>query len=120
MPSSSAPLCPFWNGASAFRRRSRRNIRMKDTRSSSATGLKPSGGNVRAFSSLLILLSLTAAAADSPAPASPDGWQLVDRTEELTVYRKEVPGSSVLAYRGEAVLDAPMARIFAVIRDVER
>jgi hypothetical protein len=54
-----------------------------------------------------------------PAFASTD-WELVSKSDEVTLYRKEVPGSSVLAYKAEGKIEAPLAKIMSVVRDTAR
>ncbi len=53
----------------------------------------------------------------SPAPSE---WEEVSRTDDVTVYRKEVPGSPVLAYRATAQIDAPIAKVMGIVRDTIR
>jgi hypothetical protein len=53
------------------------------------------------------------------ASAAPE-WDEVSRSEDVVVYRKEVPGSPVLAYKAVAALDAPLARVITVVRDTAR
>ncbi len=47
-------------------------------------------------------------------------WELFDEYQGLKMYRMEVPGSPLLAYRGEGFIDAPMAKLFTVIEDTPR
>lgn len=54
-------------------------------------------------------------------PAAQDsGWEKVAEHESITVYRREVPGSSLLAYRGEGIIPAPLDRVASVILDTSR
>lgn len=62
---------------------------------------------------LLCLLHFPSQAA--PPPGS--GWEEISQFEQITVYRKRVPGSAVLAYRGEGVIRAPFAKVVTAIRD---
>lgn len=66
--------------------------------------------------SFLILLS-PAAFAD-PFPATP--WELVSESEGVKTYRKEVPGSSIVAFKGEGDIDASIAVICGVVDDIAR
>lgn len=45
------------------------------------------------------------------------GWQEVLRDNDIVVFRKKIEGSHVLAYRGEAVVSAPIAKVMTVIID---
>jgi hypothetical protein len=47
------------------------------------------------------------------------GWELVDQGNEMVLYEREVPGSDVIAFKGEGILDAPIARVASVILDNE-
>jgi len=66
-----------------------------------------------------ILLSVSFAAAASPEPvkAPTDGWKLVKKDDTLELYEREVPGSDVIAFRGEGLLEAPIARVASVLLD---
>jgi hypothetical protein len=48
------------------------------------------------------------------------GWELVKREKDLVLYQKEVPGSDVVAFRGEGTLEAPIARVASVLLDGAR
>jgi hypothetical protein len=54
-----------------------------------------------------------AAASIEPAP----GWKLVKKNDSLELYERDVPGSDVIAFRGEGVLDAPIAKVASVLLD---
>ena len=47
-------------------------------------------------------------------------WSLIGETDGLKVFEKEVPGSSILAFRGETVVDAPIGKVFFVLDDSGR
>lgn len=47
-------------------------------------------------------------------------WTEVAKSDIVTVYRKEVPGSSVYAYKGEARIAAPLDKVISIIFDTER
>ena len=49
--------------------------------------------------------------------ASDNGWEEVDNYGGITIYRKEVPGTPVLAYKGVGVLDAPIGKLLSVSVD---
>lgn len=52
------------------------------------------------------------------APSTP--WEKYDEVDGITVYRREVPGSAVIALRGEGVVDAPILRVASVLVDTKR
>jgi hypothetical protein len=56
------------------------------------------------------------AAADAPVPA----WTKIDETDGITVYRREVPGSDVIAFKGEGIVAAPLVRVASVVFDTSR
>ena len=77
---------------------------------------------------LLFALILTAAqaanAAVEPArvelPKAGGSWELMDVDGGITVHRKQVPGSKVVAFRGESVVEAPIAKVANVLFDTSR
>lgn len=62
-----------------------------------------------------LLLGLSAATLASPALAG--GWEVVNREDGITVSRKAVAGSPLVAFKGEGVVDAPMEKILHVLVD---
>lgn len=46
-----------------------------------------------------------------------EGWELIDEQEGITASRKAVENSDLVAFRGEGLVDASMARIVAVLMD---
>ena len=56
------------------------------------------------------------AAADAPAAA----WTKIDETDGIAVYRREVPGSDVIAFKGEGIIAAPLVRVASVVYDTAR
>src|SRR5450432_427225 len=65
-----------------------------------------------------LLLSGTVYGAANAQPDPP--WQKFDEAEGIAVFRREVPGSSVIALRGEGVVDAPILRVASVLCDTTR
>jgi hypothetical protein len=68
---------------------------------------------------ILAALLLATAAAVSTASAEP-AWEKLDESDGIAVFRREVPGSEVVAFRGDALIEAPLAKVASVIRDVSR
>jgi hypothetical protein len=63
-----------------------------------------------------LLLAVTAAppiSADPPKPA----WQTIRSEDGIVVSKQEVPGSSLLAFRGEGDVEAPILAVGSVIVD---
>lgn len=56
------------------------------------------------------------AAAGSAEPA----WQELSREDGVTVWRREVPGSPLVAFKGESVIDSNLAKVASVLRDSSR
>ena len=44
-------------------------------------------------------------------------WELADTDEGIKSFRKDEPGNPITAFKGEAVVDAPLAKVAWVIRD---
>jgi len=47
-------------------------------------------------------------------------WEKISEKEHLTIYRKEVKGSRILAFRGEGFLDATPTQVLSVLMDNAR
>jgi hypothetical protein len=52
--------------------------------------------------------------------ASTTDWEKVGEKNGITTYRKEIPGSSIVAFRGEAEVPAGIPRIIGVLEAVQR
>lgn len=63
-----------------------------------------------------------ALAVATPHVAVADGvtWQRVDDADGVTVYKREVQGSDVIAFKGEGVVNAPLVRVASVVFDTSR
>jgi START domain-containing protein len=56
-----------------------------------------------------------------PKPAAPaENWEKIGDDEGITVFRREVPGSPVIAFKGVGVINAPLGRVIAVVTDTPR
>ena len=69
---------------------------------------------MKRYSILLFLFLATFAYADSSS------WVQIDQGDGLTIYKKEVPGSPILAFKGEGVIHAPISRVAGVLFDNTR
>jgi len=47
-------------------------------------------------------------------------WELLSQDENIKVYKKDIPGSPIVAFRGEATIDAPIAKVASVLVDTSR
>jgi len=56
----------------------------------------------------------------SPAFAWSESWEKIREEEGISTFRKEIAGSPVVAFRGEAVIEDSMARVAGVLEAVER
>lgn len=63
----------------------------------------------------LIITSLFAS-----LPTLDKEWQFVGKENDITVHKKEIPNNSLVAFRGETVMDAPIAKIANVLMDTSR
>lgn len=81
-------------------------------------------GRDRKLVSLLIFLAMPAAASTvSDAQAQTQtlpAWEKIRNDDGVDVYRRELPGSPVIAFRGDGIVDAPVARVLSVLADTKR
>ncbi|MGK5086562.1 START domain-containing protein [Bdellovibrionota bacterium FG-2] len=63
---------------------------------------------------------LLASGAGAAGVGANDGWEEVDSYSGVTIYRKEVAGTPVLAYKGVGVLNAPIGKLLSVAVDTSR
>jgi hypothetical protein len=70
-----------------------------------------------AFGLLTAVALAGAAQADSPTPTK---WELFDEEDGIRMYRHDVPGSDIVALRGEGFVAAPIARVASVLGDRNR
>ena len=59
-------------------------------------------------------------AAPAPPPQAPVPWQKIDDDDGIVVYRREVPGSPIIAFKGEGVINAPILRVASILVDSSR
>ena len=59
------------------------------------------------------------ASASAESSAGPS-WERIREEDGIVVDRREVPGSPLIAFRGEGLVFAPLARVAAVLVDVAR
>jgi START domain len=57
--------------------------------------------------------------ASANAPKDPP-WEKFDEDDGIAVFRREVPGSPIIALRGEGVVNAPILRVASVLIDTAR
>ena len=72
--------------------------------------------------SLMFALSLVTAFS-TLGQATPDhnaGWRLFAKSEGVEIFRREVPGSSIIALKGKGVIEAPLWKLAAILLDTER
>jgi START domain-containing protein len=68
---------------------------------------------------LLAVFALSGVArADTPAPAPK--WEQFDEEDGIRMFRRDVPGSSIVGLRGEGFIAAPIARVASVLIDRKR
>lgn len=48
------------------------------------------------------------------------GWEFVNDDQGVKVWRRSVPGTTILAFRGETVFNAPIAKVSSVLDDTSR
>src|SRR5437762_3688944 len=75
-----------------------------------------------------VALGLPAARADSPAQAqapsaqapAPPAWEKIGDDDGIAVYRREVPGSPIIAFKGDGIINAPTLRVASILVDTTR
>jgi hypothetical protein len=67
----------------------------------------------------LATLTIWSAAWGVPTPVD-KGWEEFAKEDGITVWRKDIEGSPVVAFRGEAVMDASIAKVATVLIDTAR
>lgn len=56
----------------------------------------------------------------SADPAPPPTWTKIDDADGIAIYRREIPGSDAIAFKGEGIIAAPLVRVASVIFDTAR
>jgi hypothetical protein len=67
-----------------------------------------------------IVLTLGLLLVVAPLALADSTWEQVSSDDGITTWRKDVEGSSLVAFRGEAVIDAPIAKVARVLDDATR
>jgi hypothetical protein len=62
----------------------------------------------------LVLWSATSRADDG------DGWELFATREGIQMFRKSIPGSPYIAFRGKGLVDAPLIQVATILLDDDR
>ena len=71
--------------------------------------------------SVLAAFSAGATAAPLPVLPTPDkSWTEVSNDDHVLVHRKDIEGSDLVAFRGETMIEAPMAKVANVLIDTSR
>ncbi len=81
-------------------------------------GADSGGAIVGIFCRFLPVLALTFGCFACAAVAG--DWEKIKETDGVTVYSREVPGSPLLAFKGNGVVDAPIAKVASAIFDPTR
>lgn len=68
---------------------------------------------------LLSALALSAVAHAEP-PKDAAQWEQFDQQDGIRMYRRDVPGTSVVGLRGDAFIEAPIVRVASVLADRKR
>jgi START domain-containing protein len=70
------------------------------------------GGAVLGASALLV--------AHAAPSGDDDGWKLVGNEHAIAIYHRDVPGSGIVALKGEGLIDAPVWKVASVLLDTRR
>ena len=76
--------------------------------------MTPRGGQRVVSWCFLVALSCVA------LPARAEDWKLVSSDRGIEVYRREVPGSHIVAFKGTGAIDAPLWKIASILLDTRR
>lgn len=74
----------------------------------------------RSFSTVLAILTAFAAHSAFAETPAQDSWDQISDDDGIKVWSMDVPKSDVVAFRGEAVVDASIAKVAAVLSDTSR
>jgi hypothetical protein len=74
---------------------------------------------VRFLGASLLLTFALSGVAYADTPSAPK-WEQFDEQEGIRMFRREVPGSSIVALRGDGFIEAPIARVASVLADRDR
>ncbi|MEQ9500160.1 MAG: START domain-containing protein [Deltaproteobacteria bacterium] len=69
---------------------------------------------------LLGFTMLTALVASPAAAKTPDGWEYIGTDSNVTLYRKNVEGSDMFAFRGITYADVHIGKLYEVLRDPDQ
>jgi hypothetical protein len=74
---------------------------------------------LRLLSLSVLTVALLAGAAHADSPAKP-AWEQFDEEDGIRMFRRDVPGSDVVALRGDGFIAAPITRVASVLVDRKR
>jgi uncharacterized protein YndB with AHSA1/START domain len=67
----------------------------------------------------MVLHTLSLVVLTSLLPPNPNPWQEVNKREDVTVWARAVPNSSVREVRAEGIIEAPITNVWSVLGDIE-
>jgi hypothetical protein len=74
---------------------------------------------LRPLAAALVTTFALSGLAHADTPSAPK-WEMFDEEDGIRMYRRDVPGSSIVALRGEGFVEAPIARVASVLADRKR
>ncbi len=66
----------------------------------------------------VLAIGICAPGSSSASDTGPGAWERIRTEDGIAVFRKEVPGSKFVAFRGEGDIDAPILSVASVLVDV--
>lgn len=69
---------------------------------------------------VLSLFVFSVAGASTPSQVSESTWEQISDDDGIIVHRKEVPGSDVVAFKGQTLINAPIGKVAEVLFDTSR
>ena len=78
-------------------------------------------GRAKSLTIVILLLSLlpqSALSKSTPHEAKPI-WEEISQTDGITVWKQEIPGTSLVGFRGKGIIDADLHAVFSVLYESE-
>jgi hypothetical protein len=75
---------------------------------------------LRPLAAILLTAFALTAVAHADTPSAGPKWEQFDEEDGIRMFRRDVPGSSIVGLRGEGFVAAPIARVASVLADRKR
>lgn len=68
----------------------------------------------------MLCLTLSSSALLMPSAFADESWERIGEENGLLLFKKDVPGSSAVAFRGEGIVEAPILRVASILLNHEK